>query len=200
MVRRTIGGMQPLPDWYDDLLRTRHHAWRQLERAVHDRHAPLRTPMLGTVAEDGAPSVRTVILRHADEAAWRVVIHTDRRSRKAAEFARDSRVALTGYDHRHGFQLRLQGVAIVHAADAIAAAAWARLPPGSRRNYRAQPAPGTPVPTATDGLATAACADEGETNFALVVIEVASVETLCLHAAGHRRARFTREGNEWLIP
>lgn len=193
--------MQPLPDWYDDLLRTRHHAWRQLERAVHDRHAPMRTPMLGTVGVDGAPCVRTAILRNADESTWRVVIHTDRRSRKAAELARDPRVALTAYDHHRGFQIRLQGIAVVHARDAIAAAAWARLPPGSRRNYRAQPAPGTSVPAATDGLTgNDVPAADGEEHFALVAIEVAGLETLYLHPAGHRRARFTGEGGEWLIP
>ncbi len=189
------------PPFIDDLSATLHHVWRQLARAVHDRHSPLRTPMLATVGADAAPRVRTVVLRGADSHAWSIVIHTDARSTKAAELAREPRVSLAFYDAGHGAQIRIEGRATRYLGDDIAAAAWARLPAASRRDYRTVAAPGTPSVVATDGLPEGVSAlDDGIENFMLVEIEIDVLEWLLLHPDGQRRARFTREAATWLVP
>ena len=148
----TMIAMDSRPPFIDDLGATRHHVWRLLARAVHDRHSPLRTPMLATIGVDAAPRGRTVVLRGADAQTWRVVIHTDARSAKAAELAHEPRVSLVFYDAGAGAQIRIDGRATRYLGDEIAAAAWARLPEASRRNYRTTAAPGTPSAVATDGL------------------------------------------------
>ncbi len=193
--------MDSRPPFIDDLGATLHHIWRRLARAVHDRHSPLRTPMLATVGADAAPRVRTVVLRGADAQTWRVVIHTDARSAKAAELAREPRVSLVFYDAGTGSQIRVDGRAARYVGDDIAFAAWARLPEASRRNYRTTAAPGTPTPVATDGLPEGTFGlDDGIDNFMLVEIGIEVLEWLLLHPDGQRRARFTRETATWLVP
>ena len=48
---------------------------------------------------DGAPKVRTVVIRSLDETNGLIRFNTDLRSRKAAEIDADSRVTLLGYDN-----------------------------------------------------------------------------------------------------
>lgn len=197
----TMTPMDARPPFADDLDATRHHVWHQLARAVHDRRSPLHTSMLATVGVDGAPRVRTVVLRGADAQSWRVVVHTDARSPKAEELLREPRVSLAFYDAGASAQIRIEGRATRYTGDDIAAAAWARLPDASRRNYRTTAAPGTPSPIPTDGLPERLFGlDDGIENFMLVEIEIDALEWLLLHPDGQRRARFTRETGSWVVP
>lgn len=176
-------------------------AFRLLARGVADRRSPLHTPTLATIGLDGAPRLRTVVLRGFDAAARRCRIHTDRRSAKVAELLRDPRAALHGYDPGLAVQLRLEGRARVHADDAVADAAWATSRPASRACYAIGPAPGSavaaPPPAPED-------AHSGRANFAVVELEFAGLEWLHLDSAGHRRAGFAWDGGApaatWLVP
>lgn len=85
-------------------------AWALLTRASADRRHPARAVQLATRGADGAPRLRSVILRGADAAARRARFHTDRRSAKVAEIAADPRVALLLWDPRSRVQLRLAGI------------------------------------------------------------------------------------------
>ena len=59
--------------------------WQELTRATRDRHHNWRTPALATIGLDGCPQVRTVVLRHANQALWTLDAYTDSRSPKYQE-------------------------------------------------------------------------------------------------------------------
>ena len=177
-------------------------ALRLLARGVADRRSPFHTPTLATVAEDGGPSLRTVVLRAFDPATRRIRIHTDRRSTKAAEIAARPRVMLHGYDAGAQVQLRLAGHATLHLDDTEAEAAWAGSRAMSRMCYATPHAPGAvlaePPPAPRD-------ADGGRANFAAVTIVLDSLDWLLLAHDGHRRARFTWDSGgalsaAWVAP
>ena len=165
-------------------------AFALLAHGVADRRHPFHTPTLATRGLDGAPSLRTVVLRGFDAAAWTLRFHTDRRSAKAAELTADPRAMLHGYDPATQVQLRLAGRATLHHDDALAEAAWAAMPARSRLDYAAALQPGARVadPPAAPRDATGARA-----NFLAAVIRVETIDWLLLAPDGHRRARFDRD-------
>ncbi|GJD48477.1 Pyridoxine/pyridoxamine 5'-phosphate oxidase [Methylobacterium crusticola] len=194
------------PPFYDDLPGCLAEAWLRLGEGVAQRRGAFHTPALATTGRDGAPRLRTVVLRGADAAARSLRFHCDARSDKAREIARDPRVALHAYDAGAKIQLRVEGAATLHGDDAVAEAAWAASLPMSRVGYATAPAPGTPIP-AGDAYALpgdAAQAQGGRAHFRAVVVAVARLEFLYLARAGHRRALFTWEagaaGATWLAP
>ncbi len=184
--------------FYDDLAETGAEAWRLLARGVADRRAALHTVQLATLGLDGAPRLRTVVLRGVDPAAGTLRVHTDARSSKVAELAAEPRVELHGYDARAKIQLRLRGLAEVHAAGPVADAAWAATGQGSRASYRAPVPPGSPITAPVDGEPVAGDGPEaGREAFRAITVTVARLEWLYLAARGHRRAAFLRDGDGW---
>lgn len=195
--------MKPRPAHADDLGAIRTEAFALLARGVADRRSPFHTPTLATLGLDGAPSARTLVLRGFDAPGRTIRLHSDARSGKCAELARDARCALHLYDAPHQVQLRLEGIATLHRDDAAADAAWAATRPFSRLIYGIAPGPGTPVPAPSAAPAVDAGA---RANFAVIHLHFARMEWLWLAAEGHRRARFTwsadgsREEATWLSP
>jgi pyridoxamine 5'-phosphate oxidase len=196
----------PAP-FYDDLDASLAQAWAKLARGVADRRSRFRTPALATIGLDGAPQVRTVVLRGCDAAARTLRFQSDRRSSKFSELKRMPATALHFYDPEEKLQLRVAGRADVYTDEDIARAAWASSQVMSRAGYTQGPAPGVPLdyPTAIPQLAGVPDGDmTGFDNFAVVVIIVQSIEWLYLGSQGHRRARFTwNEGRlraTWLAP
>jgi hypothetical protein len=168
---------------------------------------------VATIGADGAPRLRTVVLRGAEPSARALRFHTDRRSAKVPEIAADPRVSVHFYDARAKVQLRIAARATIHGTDAVAEAAWQRTSEMGRRCYLEEPAPGTPSAAPTSGLTEAqeaavprgAAAEPGRANFAVVTLDVRSIEWLYLAARGHRRARFDwdedgRPAQTWLVP
>ncbi|MEO3470883.1 pyridoxamine 5'-phosphate oxidase family protein [Roseomonas sp. CAU 1739] len=177
-------------------------AFAALANGVQDHRSAFHTPTLATCGLDGAPSLRSVVLRHVDARTRILHIHTDRRSAKVAELAADPRVALHGYDPAARLQLRLAGHASLHHDDTIAEAAWAASRETSRMTYATAHQPGTPLPAPPD-----APGDPfgGRAHFAAVVLRFESLDWLLLDPAGHRRARFTWDADgvadaTWLAP
>ncbi|MFL1461277.1 pyridoxamine 5'-phosphate oxidase family protein [Roseococcus sp. DSY-14] len=195
----TQGPPGPRPAFADDLAAARREAFALLARGVADRRSPFHTPTLATVGADGGPRARTVVLRGfaAEERCLR--LHTDARSAKVAELARESRAELHLYDAARQVQLRLRGRATLHQTDAVADAAWAASRPFSRQIYSAQPAPGLPVPAPPPAPRDP---EAGRADFAVVQLRFDRLEWLWLCAAGHRRALFTwePEAMTWLAP
>jgi len=184
------------PLFYDDLEATRLEAWKLLTRGVADRRSPFHTPAIVTVGLDGAPRVRTVVLRAAEPSARLLRFHTDARSGKVAEIAREPRVGVHVYDARSKIQVRLDGVARVHPwPSPRAQASWEASRPQSRACYAQALAPAAVIATPEDG---AAQAGEGIENFNVVEVDVAAIEWLYLFHAGHRRARFVWTGEGWV--
>jgi pyridoxamine 5'-phosphate oxidase len=190
------------PSWAEDLDGTLAEAFRLLSRGVADRRSPFHTPCLGTIGADGVPMLRTVVLRGVEVMERRLRIHTDLRSAKVGEIRACGAVAVHGYDPAAQVQLRLSGIATLHADDGVADAAWAASRPFSRRCYAIADAPGTACaapPSAPGDEAS------GRGNFAALIVAFDRLEWLWLCAEGHRRARFSWQADgalsaTWLVP
>jgi pyridoxamine 5'-phosphate oxidase len=196
---------EPFPDHYDDLDAVRRTAWSMLDAGARDRRTAAHTPALATVGPDGAPHVRTVVLRRflADERM--LVVHTDRRSAKVGDLAAEPRCAVLVYDREAKIQLRLGGTARVETQGALVETAWAATRDFSRECYRVTGASGAPIDAPQDAVFSAEATNDGGDNFAVITIAVDSLEWLYLHNAGHRRARFDTSADgawagQWLIP
>ncbi len=194
------------PRFYDDLDETLAEAWRLLERGVADRRSPFHTPALASLREDGAPSVRTLVLRAVDRDARTLRFHTDVRSGKFREIAAQPRVALHFYDPTRKVQLRIDGSARLHKGDAVAAAAWRATRSFSRACYRVEPQPGQEIddPRSAQTEIGSERSEAGHENFAAITVEMESLEWLYLAARGHRRAQFRWQNHalaaSWLVP
>ncbi len=194
-----------IPDFYNDLDATFAHAWHLWVRGGKDRRSAFHTPVVATITPDGAPQARVMVLRQADMARRSLRFHTDTRSTKVAELGRNPAITVLGYDPGHKIQLRVRGRGIVDAASPEAEAAWDRTSLPSRKCYLADPAPGTPSPEPTSGLAPDWATRDpleaeslaGRAQFAILLVEVVELEWVYLAASGHRRARFTWQDDSW---
>lgn len=192
----------------DDLDATLARAWALLARGAADRRSGFHTVQFASLAEDGGPRVRTVVLRGVAADRRMARVHTDRRSAKAAELARDPRVELCAYDARLKVQMRLRGVAVIQAEGPAADAAWAGSQLRSRACYRAALGPGALLARADEAdpdPAPPASPDAGRENFVALCVVIDRIEWLYLAAAGHRRAAYVwGEGvgwrGRWLAP
>jgi pyridoxamine 5'-phosphate oxidase len=164
------------------------HAWQRLKRGVNDRHAPARHPTLATVAPDGQPQARTVVLRGADAQAGVLEVHTDLRSAKIADLQTTPRAALHVWEAQAHLQLRISVTVDILTGDAVQAA-WLRVPDTSRVAYGTNPAPGQPI---ADALAYTKTPDPAA--FAVLRMTVQAMDVLHL-GPQHRRALFTRAAN-----
>lgn len=201
----------PTPDFYDDADAFLAHAQSLLGAGATNRKTSAHTPTLATIGPDGAPRLRTLVLREHDGDARTLRVHTDRRAAKLREIAADDRVGVHVYDAGEKFQVRLDARAEIHAGDETARTVWDAMRGFSKRCYAASPAPGTATGAPVSGLeGVGHDADEGQDadrfeNFAVLVLRYHALEALYLHADGHRRARFEWEGSSaprsrWLVP
>jgi hypothetical protein len=186
----------------DDLGAVVASAFRLFARGVADRRSAFRTPTVATVGADGAPRVRTMVLRGFDAAARRLTLHTDRRAAKLADIGHEPRVAVHVYDARAAIQVRLAATARLHAGDEVARAAWARGLASSRACYAIDPGPGTEVALPPPA---ARFSEAGFDHFAVLAVSFDALEWLWLHHGGHRRARFAwaADGScaaSWVVP
>jgi pyridoxamine 5'-phosphate oxidase len=197
----------PLPDFYDDLGASFAALWRLLADGAAQARSGFHLPALATIGADGAPRLRTVVLRAADRDAGTLRFHCDRRSDKAAEIRANPACALAAYDAAAKIQIRIEGRATLHARDALAEAAWTGSRAMSRVCYGAEPGPGTALPAGSayvlpdEGSAAAL----GRQHFAAVSVRAARLDFLYLDRRGHRRAAWTRAEDEdwqgrWLAP
>ncbi|MDZ7737122.1 MAG: pyridoxamine 5'-phosphate oxidase family protein [Gammaproteobacteria bacterium] len=101
----------PAADHYNNLDAAFARTWQELAlggNALIRRHG-FRVIQLATTAADGAPGVRSVVLRAVAAATGQLQFHTDSRSHKVTEIAAQPRVALHADDARRKLQLRLLG-------------------------------------------------------------------------------------------
>jgi hypothetical protein len=150
-----------------------------------------RWPVVSTVAADGGPDARIVVLRRFDPDARLLVFHTDARSAKAADLRRDPRCTFLFYDPDDHLQLRVRTTAALHHVDGFARAEFDSLPRHNRATYASPGAPGAdelpgapfdypPKPPVDEAVAFA--------NFLAVGCVIDRLDALELHPSGHRRA------------
>jgi pyridoxamine 5'-phosphate oxidase len=173
--------------------------WRRLAAELAAAAASARHPLhlltVATINSDGFPAARTVVLREFDPERREVRFHTDRRSPKATQLARDGRVALHWYDPRARLQIRIVAQATLHHLDETARAAWLASQPMSRACYHSAASPGTPLPEFPASPQPPAPDDDAAlANFAVVRCRFTAVELLALHASGHERIRLEPGG------
>ena len=175
---------------------------RELQRAPHDRHHAWRTPVLASVADGGAPRVRTVVLRAVTEDASVLRIYTDARSSKVAELQQQPQAALVFWSARLNLQLRVQTLAAVHLQGSLVDDAWSRMRQApSASDYLSAQAPGSPL-----SQALPAESDGARHHLAVIECRAQSWDALLLARDGHRRAAWCwdDEGRcdegRWLVP
>jgi pyridoxamine 5'-phosphate oxidase len=108
-----------------DPLEQFHRWYREAEAAG----APAEGMALATATADGAPSVRMVLLKGADERGF--VFHTNYRSRKGLELAANPRAALLFHWRELGRQVRVEG-RVEQVAEEESNRYFATRPPESR--------------------------------------------------------------------
>jgi len=170
-------------------------AWQRLGRGVADRRAAARTPVLATVAPDGAPQARVLVLRRADRTSGEVELHSDLASPKCADLVREPRAALTVWDPKVDLQIRLSLHMRLQSGEAVLGR-WRRVPEASRAQYGGL-TPGAALPDPA-----IAPADPDPARFAVLVGRIEAIDLLRL-GDRHQRARYEREGGftgQWLAP
>ncbi len=178
----------------------REEIWSDLSAAVTDRSDPWRTPVLATVAGDGAPMARTVVLRGVCIPSGEFEVHTDRLSAKVDELAGDNRVTLLFWSESRSIQLRCTGTA-VFAGEDRRAEAWSRLPDHGRAQYRLPEAPGTPLANEEEAATAARPVDHPNDNgfdrFQVITIGCQAIDYLHIARSGHRRIHFRHAEGTW---
>lgn len=185
-------------------------ACERLARAVADRRHAMHAPVVGT----GDGDMRIMVLREASPGLERLRFHTDARSPKVALIGDGAPVSVLAYDPEARVQLRMRGEGRIERAGEPADAAWSRAGASSRRCYLAEAGPGE-----TRDLPGAALPEDlrdrtpsldatlpGRANFAILLVEVRSLDWLQLTREGGVRACFTRPSAAtawratWLAP
>jgi len=173
--------------------------WRALADAIEQRSA-FTMLQLATIGEDGAPKVRTIVLRGVVELGRSVTFITDLRSPKIREIRADPRVSLLGFDADAGLQLRMEGHAEIIEGEAERRSAWDNLRPHTHILFRTPLAPGTVMKSART---IGAQGDPGSTgvphpHFGLVRVVLEKLDWLDLSTEPHSRCAFRHEENKWI--
>ncbi|QIQ86625.1 pyridoxamine 5'-phosphate oxidase family protein [Erythrobacter sp.] len=173
----------------------------RLTRAARDRRSPMHTPAVVT----GDVDARIMVLRAFDREAFTLRFHTDIRAPKAAALNADPRAAVLFYDKGAKIQIRARGTARVLDDAPVTRQAWADSTNFARRCYLGE-GPGTPSNAPTSGLPRefegVEPTDEqlvaAWPNFAVLMVELTSLDWLYLAHTGHVRAGFERaEDGSW---
>ncbi|CAI9009097.1 MULTISPECIES: pyridoxamine 5'-phosphate oxidase family protein [Burkholderia] len=192
----------------ESLTHTYDRLWSCLESGVGTQRSPFTMVQAATLGLDGAPKVRTIVLRQVSRADRLLAFHTDARSEKVAELRRDPRIAVVANDLDALVQIRAEGVASICDDEAQRRAIWQSSRPHTLLLYRAPLRPGTPIESPEKAHVTPspgdAPSDDGYRNFCLVHVTVTRIDWLELARAGHRRAIFdvNDDGYEgrWIAP
>ena len=172
----------------------------ELQRATHDRHHEWRTPLLASVDADNLPQARTVVLRRADDKLCALQIYTDSRSPKVAELEAKPEVALVFWSKRLGWQLRVRAVASVQRSGPEVDAVWAKVSQSAAAgDYLSARAPGD-VRVEADTASAVEPSLQSLHHLAIITARVQAIDWLELARTGHRRATFSSDTWEWLVP
>ena len=181
---------------FDDLKEMHEYAWSLITRGTVDKRSPARHPTLGTNGIFGMPELRTVVLRHADQMAAKLEVHTDLKSRKIEELKINPKVGLHIWFPKNKLQIRLKAVSEIKTGETLRKK-WDKVPYNSRISYGTRPAPGTSISTSFSY--------EKPANFERFCVIEVKIEEMDLTHLGtrHTRALFTRESKwsgTWLAP
>jgi hypothetical protein len=176
--------------------------WRELSRAVHDKHHAWRTPVLASVAmpDDGplGADARTVVLREVKAEARQLLIYTDTRSPKVAQLRANPAATLLFWSPQKHWQLRVSAAVALLTEEAEVAQRWQRVKSSpSAGDYLSPLAPGAVLPGSS-----AAPLPGPAPHFGVLVATATHFDWLELGRSGHRRAGFDLVTGQarWLVP
>ena len=170
--------------------------WESLERTFRARDPLARHPVLATVAPDGSPQARTVVLRALKRASATVEVHTDRDSEKVVALRHAPKAQMQIWDAPAQIQLRIDlRMEVITGAEA--AQRWGDVPEPSRYSYGKRPAVGTPIARA-DAYDVTATVE----YFTILRGQILRMDVLEL-AETHRRALYAPQDGwtgHWISP
>ncbi|UXU90069.1 pyridoxamine 5'-phosphate oxidase family protein [Burkholderia sp. S-53] len=192
----------------ESLTETYDRLWSCLESGVSAQRSPFTMLQAATLGLDGAPKVRTIVLRQVSRVDRVLSFHTDARSEKVAELRRDPRISIVANDLDALVQIRAEGVASICDDEAQRRAIWQSSRPHTLLLYRAPLPPGTAVASPDEAHVPAsqgtAPTVDGYENFCLIHMTIERIDWLELARTGHRRAVFDlNEGGcegRWIAP
>ena len=185
---------------FQDLDDVRRDIATRLSRAVKDRKSPMHSPVISTSDADG----RVMVLRAFDLDGWTLRFHTDSRSPKCGLIKKKPDVGVLFYDHKQKIQIRVRGKGRIEQDSLLANQAWKMSTNFARRCYLGE-GPGVFSDSPTSGLPSWAegiqPSDEqikpAKDNFAILLIDIVSIDWLYLANKGHLRAKFVRKDQAW---
>ncbi|MHC4413729.1 MAG: pyridoxamine 5'-phosphate oxidase family protein [Planctomycetota bacterium] len=169
-------------------------SWARLEEAADSPSHPMRLIILATIAADGTPDARMMVLRGANRQSGRIWFYTDRRSEKVTHLRDRPSVCAVAYDRHNGVQLRLRGNAVIHDTNSLAAQHWEHTSSVLRWLYASPDAPGLPLRQPDPRIMSmkqdmnSGVPDNARGNFAVIEIVVKSIEWHQVCEADQRRA------------
>lgn len=169
--------------------------WTSLHTGVKHGGSPYRLLQLATMGTEGAPKVRTIVLRAVDDVKNTVSFHTDQRSAKIAEMRAQPRVALVAIDLPLRQQVRIEGDAQIDVSPDERREIWEASPPHTRQLYQSPKAPGSPIDLPEQAYPSEQ--EDGFAHFAWISVAISQIEWLDLRPDGHRRVLFQRTTAGW---
>ena len=176
---------------------------RLLEKAASDRSSPMHTPVVATADADA----RIMVLREFDAGGWTLRFHTDARAPKVAVIGEQAAVGVLFYDSDEKTQIRCRGIARIERGTHLAQEAWEASDAYARRCYLGAPPgeereePSSGLPDWVEGQRpTEEQLEPARDNFAVLMVELDSVDWYHLSSDGHRRAVFEGGEGRWLTP
>jgi hypothetical protein len=185
--------------------------WKHLDLGTLERSHPFHTPVFGTVCDD-APELRMVVLRRFWRRPPQLCFHSHVNAPKIRQLRANPRAYWLFYHPQEKFQLRIKGMATLHADDELHEEQWLATELFSRRCYiGADPSQVSDHPTSglpenlINGKPSPEESEAGKANFVVVTSSIEEIDCYELNVKGHRRSLFTWHDNgelrtKWLTP
>ena len=154
---------------------------------VNKKH-PYRYFYLATVAKDGLPEVRTVVLRKFESKEFLFTIYTDARTPKISSLKSQPYAELLFYDARKLTQIRVLAKCVEQSPDELA---FSQQHQNAQKDYTTTIAPGVPLKSMD------AVAYGEENHFVKLVFKAKKIDFLRLKRPNHQRAIFQLHQDKW---
>jgi hypothetical protein len=187
-----------------DYERIGEETWTRLALACDDPTQPMRTVVLASVNDRGAPDARLMILRGADRQSGRLWFYTDVRSAKLEQLRAQPTVTVVAWDPTPCVQLRFNGTATVRTTGENTDDHWRQASMGLLVLLSSPDEPGRPLTRPDPRLVGMKHSlDAGDLKTArdrFAVIEVAIFSAEWLQISGNEQRRAIMHGaNGWAV-
>ena len=164
----------------------------RIKKGVEIATDPFRFFVFSTIAGDGAPASRTVVLRNVD-ATGNLTFFTDLRSQKSTELEANAKASALFYDPDQRLQIRMTGLAEASSDTERCEWYWQTMGIKNPRDYTTALAPGTEIDSELPIEQL-----EHRHYFAMVELMPTVIDIVQLDRVQHKRWRFTKHGKEWV--